>query len=131
MAVLVLPFVGEGVARGELSRPAACVPPRSARGRGRGRGGGSPVSAGRVSERTARVLQAIASTPGASNRALAEHAGKVDEGQMSKLLARLSRLGVIANDGGDRPRRGANSWRLTDAGADLLAAIAAENDRRR
>jgi hypothetical protein len=47
---------------------------------------------------------------------------------MSKLLARLSRLALASNDGADRARRGAYSWRLTAAWSDLLAPIAAESE---
>lgn len=127
MAVLVLPFVGEGVARSELARPSA---PGSRRPRPpRGREQRSSVSAGRVTDRTAHVLTVIASSPGISNRSVAQRAGNIDEGQMSKLLARLSGLGLIANDGPDSERGGCNAWHLTQAGSDLLAGLGTQGER--
>jgi hypothetical protein len=121
MAVLVLPFVGEGVARSELARSTASASrgPGSARHRQRV----SPVSARRVSDRTARVVTVIASSPGISNRLLAREAGNIDEGQISRLLARLSGLGLIANEGPDTQRGGCNAWHLTLAGSDFLAGL--------
>jgi AcrR family transcriptional regulator len=119
MAVLVLPFVGEGVARREL---AVRRDPASASSRSRRDGEyGSPVHAGRISERSARVLRVIAGAGGISNRQIAREAGNVDEGQMSKLLTRLAALGLIANDAPDS--RGPNAWRVTRAGSDLLAGL--------
>ena len=51
----------------------------------------------RLTYRTARVLEGVAARPGASNREVAERAGIQDPGQVSKLLARLERLGLLAN----------------------------------
>jgi AcrR family transcriptional regulator len=126
MAVLVLPFVGEGVARSELARGAAPVA-RAPGGVDRQRPGEAPAR--RVRDRTARVLAVIASSPGISNRSVSQKAGHVDEGQMSKLLARLSGLGLIANEARGDGRHGSNAWHLTQAGSDVLAARAAERRR--
>jgi DNA-binding MarR family transcriptional regulator len=76
-----------------------------------------------MTDRTARVLTVISYSPGLSNRTVAERAGNIDEGQISKLLARLSGVGLIANDGPHPERGGRNAWRITQAGCDLLAAI--------
>jgi len=127
MAVLVLPFVGEGVARSELARPSA--PPSRRPRPHRGREQRSSVSADRVTDRTASVLEVIANSPGISNRSLAQRAGNIDEGQISKLLARLSGVGLIANDGPDSERGGCNAWHLTQAGSDLLTGRGARGER--
>jgi hypothetical protein len=52
-----------------------------------------------VGYRSARVLAVIAAQPGASNREVADGAEVSDEGQISRLLARLKNLGLIHNPG--------------------------------
>lgn len=115
VSIIVLPYLGPGVARRELARPAP-------------RAGASPLatqlaagsreySAGmRLTYRTARVLGAIGDYPGASNREIADRAGIVDQGQISKLLGRLQARGLIAKMGSVRTRGAPNSWRLTERG---------------
>jgi DNA-binding IclR family transcriptional regulator len=79
-----------------------------------------------MTRRSAAVLAAINERPGASNREVAAAAGVVDQGQISRLLARLQRLELIENVG-DRPQTGPHEWHLTGQGAALrnkLAAIA-------
>jgi len=77
----------------------------------------------RVTYRTLRVLAAIAERPGASNREIAGLAGITDEGQISRLLGRLERIGVVERTG-RRPARGeANAWRLTAWGEEVKKAI--------
>ena len=61
--------------------------------------------------RTLRVLAAIATHPGASNREVADFAGVLDEGQISKLLKRLESLGLIENTGEGQPKGKPNAWR--------------------
>ncbi len=84
----------------------------------------------RLTYRTARVLTAIAEYPGASNREVATRAGIVDQGQVSKLLGRLLRLGLIANTGDDTSRGAPNAWRLTELGerVERRAAARSEHD---
>ena len=97
MSLIALPYLGAGAARRELTRPAPA--PRTAAG------DSSEASAGygdlgvRLHLPPHRVvfLQAIARYPGASNREVAERAGIVNQGQISKLLSRLEAAGVIAN----------------------------------
>ena len=60
----------------------------------------------RATHRTMLVLRAIAAAPCSSNRQVAQIAGLSDEGQTSKLLARLAQRGVIENLG--LGRRGAS-----------------------
>ena len=54
--------------------------------------------------------------PGISNRVVAERAGVTDQGQISKLLARLERLGLAFNSGNGHAKGEANAWTLTAAG---------------
>lgn len=121
MSTIVLPYLGSRAASRELSRPA---PHRRAR-----RAGGQSVSRDpleglemRLTYRTMRVLTAIKERPGASNREIAQRAGVVDPGQMSKLLARLERLALIENTGDGRSKGGSNEWRLTERGERVVRA---------
>jgi AcrR family transcriptional regulator/DNA-binding MarR family transcriptional regulator len=78
----------------------------------------------RMTVRTRQVLAVIAelSEWGASptNREIATAAGVKDEGQISRLLARLQAHGLLENTGG--VEKGANAWRLTRRGEELLNA---------
>jgi AcrR family transcriptional regulator len=85
----------------------------------------------RVTYRTAKVLEVIAVVPAASNAEIGASAGVTDQGQISKLLARLSRLGLIENTGVGRPGGGANAWHLTPTGRELESAIRGESDTAR
>ena len=82
----------------------------------------------RFTYRTMRVLTAVAelSAGGScpSNRAVGEHAGIGDQGQSSKLLARLHKLGLIENQGGDPARGEPNAWTLTETGRQVYESIA-------
>jgi DNA-binding MarR family transcriptional regulator len=77
----------------------------------------------RLTYRTIRVLAAIAAQADLSNSEVAERAGITDQGQVSKLLARLSRLGLIENTGAGQARGTANAWRLTREGRKLQRKI--------
>ena len=75
----------------------------------------------RLTYRTLLVLRALGSqdaeAPGMSNRDVANAAGIADQGQASKLLARLSRHGLIVNERSSAHRDGErNAWRLTERG---------------
>ncbi len=113
VSIVVLPYLGAAVARRELTRPAPRVrtgtgiEPQGA-GRAIERGGGV-----RLTYRTARVLKAISDYPGGSNREIADRAGIVDQGQISKLLGRLEERGLLVKTGEGRTRGAPNSWRLT------------------
>jgi AcrR family transcriptional regulator len=77
----------------------------------------------RVTYRTARVLEGFLEMPGASNRQIAEHAEIPDPGQISKLLRRLQRLGLIANFSGGHALGEPNAWRLTAHGEQVARSI--------
>ncbi len=125
ISIIVLPYLGVGVARRELTRPAPRV--RSVAAADAQRGELTFEHAGRVrlTYRTTRVLSALADYPGASNREVADRAGIVDQGQVSKLLGRLQARGLIAKTGAGRTRGAPNAWHLTDRG-ELVLAEAAE-----
>jgi DNA-binding MarR family transcriptional regulator len=77
----------------------------------------------RFTYRTMRVLMAVAEQPGSSNRAVGETAGIGDQGQASKLLARLHKLDLIENQGGDPARGEPNAWTLTTTGTQVHDTI--------
>ncbi len=145
MGMIVLPYLGPGAARREQARPLPRPSSPEAPGRRKGREVGRPEEASglpasldplegipmRLTYRTLRVLEAIAQHPGVSNREVAEGAGVQDQGQISKLLARLERLGLIANTGAGHARGERNEWRLTEKGVQVTQTIRAHagNDR--
>lgn len=135
MAMIALPYQGSAAAQRELERPVqeiARVP------RAHGRSSGVTVSSPsslypvkdpladlpmRLTYRTLRVLSAIGERSGASNREIADTAGVHDQGQMSKLLARLERLELIHNttagQGRHQPTGEPNAWCLTARGEEV------------
>jgi AcrR family transcriptional regulator/DNA-binding MarR family transcriptional regulator len=121
MGMIVMPYLGTTAAKRELSRPAPTV-------RVVKRFDTDPLRDldMRLTYRTIRVLVAIAAAPGASNRGIAEAAGVSDQGQISKLLARLEHLGLIANVGEGPAKGEPNAWTLTPKGAEVERAIGAE-----
>jgi AcrR family transcriptional regulator len=128
MSIIVLPYQGSSVARRELARPA---PKLRRRPPGGSTESGSAIEdpGVRLTYRTMRVLTEIAEFPGASNREVAERAGIVDQGQISKLLARLLAEELIANMGEGSTRGAPNAWRLTERGERVLLATGEEEYR--
>lgn len=119
MSMVVLPYLGASAARKELDRPNPKVGERR-----------PPKTHDtlreleiRLTYRTVRVLMAVASSPGSSNRTVADGAGIADQGQISKLLARLHGLGLVENTGGNPARGEPNAWVLTAKGWDVHEAI--------
>ena len=121
MSMIVLPYLGKAAASRELAR--ALPVPRTTNGahdvgvfpfRDLGL---------RVTYRTLVVLEAASSNPGASNRQLGDVAGVSDQGQMSKLLARLQRAGLLTNDGAGHVKGEPNAWHLTSQGRAVVDAI--------
>jgi AcrR family transcriptional regulator len=131
MAMIVLPYLGPVAARRERARPAPAEPvaaptartaaPRSAR---------DPLANVnlRLTHRTARVLEGVAELGGCgsdpSNRQVANFAGVTDPGQISKLLRRLERLGLLANTGAGHAKGEPNAWRLTVLGEHVTRHLA-------
>jgi AcrR family transcriptional regulator len=121
MSMIVLPYLGQAAARRELERP---FPVRVSE-----RSDSTLLSdpfkdAGmRLTYRTVRVLLAIAEHPGSSNRRVGDLAEMNDQGQISKLLTRLERLGMIANKGEGHSRGEPNAWTLTPTGRRVTKSI--------
>ncbi len=133
MGMIVLPYRGAAAARRERSRPAPAGPLRAPIALAVVKAVGDPLEgvSMRLTYRTARVLEAAARHPGASNRLVGERAGIYDQGQVSKLLARLERLGLLANTGEGHIKGGPNAWCLTDLGERVTQQLALSTDVRR
>jgi AcrR family transcriptional regulator/DNA-binding MarR family transcriptional regulator len=124
MAIVVLPYLGPAAAERELARPAPQKPPTSQLS--------TPTRDllrdldMRLTYRTLRVLAAIADAPGISNREVAAAADVQDEGQISKLLARLQRLGLAHNSSPGQREGASNAWTITSRGAQVRRAAGLE-----
>jgi AcrR family transcriptional regulator len=123
VSMVVLPYMGPAVARRELVRPLPMTAANAAGeplGQAYAGGISNRGTPARLTYRTARVLLAICDYPGASNREVGERAGIVDQGQISKLLARLRAQSLIAKTDAAQTRGAPNSWQLTAAGRRLI-----------
>jgi AcrR family transcriptional regulator/DNA-binding MarR family transcriptional regulator len=129
MDMIVLPYLGKAAAARELARPLPKAFPTSSHPSRTKPDSSADALEGldmRLTYRTLRVLSAVAASPGASNRQIADAAGVHDQGQISKLLARLERLGLVHNHGDGQSRGEPNSWALTDRGAAIASAVEAQ-----
>jgi AcrR family transcriptional regulator/DNA-binding MarR family transcriptional regulator len=128
MAMIVLPYRGQAAAVRELARPAP-KPTVALAARERLGASLTPEGVGRtripfrLTVRTHRVLAAVAelTAEGAdpNNREVSDAAGVSDQGQISKLLARLEGHGLLENTGGHTQGL-ARAWRLTPRGEEIL-----------
>ncbi len=121
MSMIVLPYLGAAAARRELERPLPAPTTRRS---------DSPLSSDpfkdagmRLTYRTMRVLSTIAEHPGSSNKRVGVLAGAQDQGQVSKLLARLQKLGLIENTGGQLGSGMPNAWTLTSTGRQVARRV--------
>jgi AcrR family transcriptional regulator len=121
VSMIVLPYLGPAAVRRELERPveARASGHRDARlleypFKGAGM---------RLTYRTVRVLVAVAEHSGASNRVIGETAGISDQGQISKLLGRLQRGGLVSNTGIGPGLGAPNAWCLTAGGRQVVDSI--------
>jgi AcrR family transcriptional regulator len=120
MSIAMLPYRGVAASRRELE----CQTPEPVRR--------PPVAGGntlktldlRLTYRTVCVLTAVADNPGSSNRIVGSVAGIHDQGQISKLLARLHKLGLVENVRSGSLRGEPNRWTLTPAGREVHASVA-------
>ncbi len=130
--MIVLPYLGAAVARREHARPAPAGLPNASGEPAVARVVVDPLEgvAMRLTYRTARVLQGVAEHPQASNREIADRAGIHDPGQVSKLLARLERLGLLVNGSGGHAKGEPNAWSLTDKGEGVARSIHAHTGPR-
>ncbi len=126
MGLIVLPYLGFAASQRELDRPVDA--PVSVAGDGPVVDPFRPAGL-RLTYRTVRVLLAVAENPGASNRLVGGVAEIRDQGQISKLLGRLSRLGLVENSGLTPGQGAPNSWVLTASGERMARSIRAHTDR--
>jgi AcrR family transcriptional regulator len=145
MAMIVLPYRGPAAAARELARPTLPGVRGASRSRtqgawramhasDRGRRDAPPIAPldFRLTVRTHMVLSAVAelaargSNP--NNREVSDAAGVADQGQISKLLARLEGHGLLVNTGGSTqgiPR----AWRLTPRGEEIVRVGQTRSER--
>jgi AcrR family transcriptional regulator len=119
MGMIVLPYLGLGAAQREILRP---VPERIVQVGG-GRSDPLRDLPMRLTYRTISVLSAIAANPASSNREVGVAAGMHDQGQISKLLSRLDRLGLVENGGAGSSKGAPNAWTLTAKGREVQSVI--------
>jgi AcrR family transcriptional regulator len=133
MAMIVAPYLGPAAARAERGRRTPAPVPLSAPSASANGAvtTGAVVSAERdplhglsmrFTYRTACVLEAVSAEPGMSNRGVGNAAGIPDQGQLSKLLARLQGLGLVESTAPKR-KGAANAWRLTDEGEQVARVV--------
>jgi AcrR family transcriptional regulator/DNA-binding MarR family transcriptional regulator len=140
-SIAVLPYLGAQAAAEELTRPQAPRRPASAaiydlerarvgaherKERSKARSSAGPLPRlgeldMRLTYRTLRCLRFIGANAGACNREIAMGAGISDQGQISKLLTRITHLGLVekAPTRAGRP----NHWELTELGERVLRDI--------
>ncbi len=149
MGMIVLPYLGPAAARRERERELrslrATNTPRHEESPHEeespvavhSRGAEDPLQGVpmRLTYRTARVLDGIREfskmDAQPSNRQVATFAGISDPGQISKLLSRLQRLGLIETRGGGHAQGAPNQWCLTEKGALVAAELYAHAPSRR
>lgn len=130
MGMIVLPYLGPAAARREQTLAAPATGDAAHAGAGsavaRGEHGGDPLVElpMRLTYRTARVLEALAASPQASNRVVGERSGVADQGQISRLLARIERLELAANTGNGHLKGESNAWSLTALGLSVTQQLA-------
>jgi AcrR family transcriptional regulator len=135
MGMVVLPYLGPAAARREqaLSAPVAVTPRTARRPAWPARAVSDPLESVpmRLTYRTSRVLDGVAELAGRgsdpSNREVGDFAGIQDAGQVSKLLRRLERLGLLANSGLGHAKGEPNAWRLTAKGEQVARSIRAHS----
>jgi AcrR family transcriptional regulator len=126
MATIVLPYRGRKAAAQELARATSQAGPRlrpadKSRFSGpAGRTSGSRADF-RLTVRTHAVLAAVAGHPGVSNREVSDLVHVADQGQISRLMARLDEQGLVENAGG-QIQGVAKAWRLTPRGEEVVQA---------
>jgi AcrR family transcriptional regulator/DNA-binding MarR family transcriptional regulator len=144
MATIVLSYRGRTAATRELAHPISQAGPRTLpeglgllpadkyrppsrprdlisgpAGRTSGSRAAQPIPA--LTVRTYAVLAAVAGNPGASNREVSDLVNVSDQGQISRLMARLDDQGLVENAGG-QIQGVAKAWRLTARGEAVVRA---------
>lgn len=130
MSAIVLPYLGAGAARRELERPTPVIE-RAAHGPHALSSDPFKDAGMRLTYRTVRVLMATGEHPGASNRTIGDTAEVADRAQISKLMNRLARIGLVDNTGVEPGRGGPNAWTLTPTGVQVVQSIRAHSQQDR
>jgi DNA-binding MarR family transcriptional regulator len=123
MAMIVLPYRGSAASAKELERPIPRLAVRRRDGDGLSRrplGSASPVDY-RLTVRTQMALAAVAGRPGLNNREVSEVIGLSDQGQVSRIMRRLSEQGLVENTQA-HSKRLVRAWRLTAEGEAVIDA---------
>lgn len=131
MSMIVHPYLGGAAAKREREIPVPRPQANPAVGSVAVNTGGTDLFKDlqiRFTYRTVRVMSAIASEPGISNREVGEIAGVHDQGQISKLLRRLQRNGLVDNHRSEYAKGEPNIWKLTDRGRAIHTAINTQTD---
>jgi AcrR family transcriptional regulator len=124
MAMIVAPYLGFAASQRELERP---LEPPALPAAAMLADPFKPAGM-RLTYRTVRVLLTVGEHPNASNRRLGDIADVSDQGQMSKLLGRLKRLGLIENSGLPPGNGAPNVWSLTGSGQQVVQSIRAHTE---
>jgi DNA-binding MarR family transcriptional regulator len=121
MSFVVLPFLGARAARRELRRPVETAPSPAV-------GLDVVQDPGRRlnHHREIEVLGVLAGESGLSNREVALRVAITDRGHISRLMARLARLGLIENMPRPGGLAGVKAWRLTGSGEQLHVEVLRE-----
>jgi DNA-binding MarR family transcriptional regulator len=127
MGMILLPYLGPAAARKEMARR----PPVGSFDHV------TPTDVGplreipmRLTYRTVRVLASVAAHPGASNRQIGSASEIADQGQISKLLARLERLDLVCNTEAAAGKGAPNAWMLTEKGVEIERAMSSDRSGR-
>ncbi|MFZ1925360.1 MAG: TetR/AcrR family transcriptional regulator [Solirubrobacteraceae bacterium] len=133
MGLIVLPYLGSAAAKREQARPAPAPVAGQSERVSQGEHLATDPFEGismRLTYRTLRVLECVAAEPGASNRQLGVLADVPDQGQISKLLGRLERLGLLVNTRDAGAKGEANVWQLTAQGLQVTQTIGLDTQGR-
>jgi len=122
MSFIVLPFLGVSAARRQLARPRVGGPAKD---------DGAALDAlkapgGRLNSRAVSALRVIGAEAGLTSKEVSSRTGVNDDAQMSRLLGRLERLGLIENTRKRHSRANRKAWRLTAAGEKVQDALERE-----
>jgi AcrR family transcriptional regulator len=126
VSMALAPYLGPAAARRELAQP----PPLASDSKVRA--GADPLRdlEMRLTYRTVRVLLAIGDLQGSgshpSNRQVGDAAGISDQGQVSKLLARLQQLGLVERASEPQVKGEPNAWRLTTRGSEVREVVSVQ-----
>jgi len=123
VSMVLAPYLGPAAARRELERPTPLSP------NGIRKVPTDPLRdlGIRLTYRTIRVLLAIGELSGPdshpSNRQVSDAAGIRDQGQVSKLLARLQQLGLVEKAVESQAKGEPNAWTLTQRGIEVREVV--------